>query len=151
MVTNCEKEVSYIRYLLTSDGLKIDPYTVQGITHVPKPTDIKGVQKLTVIYLLNFVHIFQTSARFSDIWLSEQEEQEEAFCKIKETIVNAAVLKYYNPDEELTIQCDASDTGLGAAHTKRGEPVAFASRALTHTERCYERLEKEFLAILFSM
>lgn len=42
-------------------------------------------------------------------------EHVEAYLNFKETIVNAPVLKYYNPDEELTVQCDASDTGLGAA------------------------------------
>lgn len=34
----------------------------------------------------------------------------EAFIKLKETIANAPVLKYYNPEEELTVQCDASDS-----------------------------------------
>lgn len=57
-------------------------------------------------------------------------EHVEAFLHFKETIVNAPVLKYYNPDEELTVQCDASDTGLGVAFMQRGKPVAFASRVL---------------------
>lgn len=60
-------------------------------------------------------------------------EHQEAFLNLKETIVNAPVLKYYYPDEELTVQCDASDTGLGAALMQKGMPVAFTSRALTQT------------------
>lgn len=57
-------------------------------------------------------------------------EHVEAFLNFNETIVNAPVLKYYNPDKELTAECDASDTGLGAAFMQRGKPVAFASRVL---------------------
>ena len=45
------------------------------------------------------------------------------------------LLKYYNPEEELTIQCDASEKGLRAALLQKGQPVAFASCALTDTEK----------------
>ena len=47
------------------------------------------------------------------------------------------LLKYYNPEDELTIQCDASEKGLGAAVLQKGQPVAFASHALTDTESRY--------------
>ena len=51
-------------------------------------------------------------------------------------------LKYYNPEDELTIQCDASEKGLGAVVLQKGQPVAFASRALTDTESRYAQIEK---------
>lgn len=59
------------------------------------------------------------------------------------------MLKYYDQEDELTLQCDASETGLGTALTQRGKPVAFGSRALTPTERGYAQIEKECLAIVF--
>ena len=49
------------------------------------------------------------------------------------------------------IQCDASEKGLGAAILQDGKPVAFASRALTNTETRYAKIEKELLAIVFSV
>ena len=49
------------------------------------------------------------------------------------------------------IQCDASEKGLGAALLQDGKPVAFASRALTDTETRYAQIEKELLAIVFSV
>ena len=61
-------------------------------------------------------------------------EHKEAFLKLKETIVNAPILKYDNPNEEVTVQCDSSDKGLGAALMQMGKSIAFASRALTQTE-----------------
>ena len=33
---------------------------------------------------------------------------EEAFSRLKDNIAKAPVLKYYDPQEELTLQCDAS-------------------------------------------
>lgn len=65
-----------------------------------------------------------------------------AFQRLKHKIKNTPLLKYHNQEEVLTLQCDASDTGLGAALTQSGTPVAFGSRALTPTERGYTQIQK---------
>ena len=61
----------------------------------------------------------------------------------------ALVLKYYEPMEELTLQSDASQTGQGAVLTQNGQPLAFASRALSDTETRYAQIEKELLSVVF--
>lgn len=82
-------------------------------------------------------------------WTWDQ-PQERAFNKLKEVITSTPVLRYYNLAEEVTIQCDASQAGLGAALMQGGQPVAYASRALTNTETRYAQIEKELLAIVFA-
>lgn len=47
------------------------------------------------------------------------------------------------------LQCDAFETGLGATLLQEGQPVAYASRSFTDTERTYAQIEKELLAIVF--
>lgn len=66
-----------------------------------------------------------------------QHEHDAAFEKVKELVTQAPLLKYYNPTEELTVQCDASEKGLGAAHMQNRQPIAFASHALTDPETRY--------------
>ena len=78
-------------------------------------------------------------------------EHDAAFEKVKELVTQAPLLKYYNPEEELTVQCDASDKGLGAALMQNGQPIAFASRALTEPETRYAQIEKEMLAVVFAL
>ena len=39
------------------------------------------------------------------------------------------------------------DTGLGATLVHNGQPVVYASRLLSNTERNYAQIEKELLAI----
>ena len=66
-------------------------------------------------------------------------------------MTTAPLLKYNNHKEELTVQCDASDKGLGAALIQKGQPIAFASRALTDPKTCYAQIEKEMLAVVFTL
>ena len=49
------------------------------------------------------------------------------------------------------IQCDANKTGLGTVLVHEDKPIAYACRALTPTECRYAQLEKDMLAITFSL
>ena len=52
--------------------------------------------------------------------------------------------------DEVTIQCDSSQFGLGEALLQNGQTVAFSSRALIPAEQRYAQIEKECLAIVFA-
>ena len=53
------------------------------------------------------------------------------------------MLSNFDPNQSLILQCDATETGLGAAILQEGRPVAFASRVLADTETRYAQIEKE--------
>ena len=57
--------------------------------------------------------------------------------------VNYGYYGYYDPSKPLTLLVDASSKGLGAVLFQDGKPLAYASRALTPTQHCYTRIEKE--------
>lgn len=59
------------------------------------------------------------------------------------------VLKYFDSTVSLTLQCDASVKGLGAVLLQKGEPISYASRALT--ESVYAQIEKELLAFVYGL
>lgn len=54
---------------------------------------------------------------------------------------------FFDTWEEVTLQCDALDKGVGAALLQEfeGQPIAYASRALQ-----YAQIEKELLSIVFA-
>ena len=77
--------------------------------------------------------------------------QDQAFQRIRQLVIEAPVLKYYEPTEELTLQSDASQKGLSVVLTQNGQPLAFASRALSDTETRYAQIEKKLLSVVFGL
>ena len=151
-------EVPFIGHVATDQGLCVDPMKVQAITEMPPPTDVKGVQRLLGMaqYLAKFVpHISDITKPLRDLtqkniaWVWDQ-PQEKAFQELRQVVSSTPTLRYYNLAEEVTLQCDASQTGLGAALMQNGQPVAYASRALADAETRYAQIEKELLAIVFA-
>ena len=152
------RAVPFIGHVATDKGLCVDPAKVKAITEMPQPADVAGVQRLLgmVQYLAKFLpHLSDITKPIRDLtqkdvaWVWDQ-AQEKAFATLKEAITSTPVLRYYNLSEEVTLQCDASQTGLGAALLQDGQPVAYASRALTDAETRYAQIEKELLAIVFA-
>ena len=150
-------EIPYVGHVLTRDGLKPDPSKIDAIKGMRRPTDVKGVQRLVGLanYLTRFLKkladicepLRQLTRKDAEWHWSDVHES--AFKKIKEAASQAPVLRYFDPAKETVLQCDASDTGLGATLLQNGQPVAYASRSLTDTERNYAQIEKELLAIVF--
>ena len=93
-------------------GVKPDPEKIAAITNMEKPTDVKGVQRCLGManYLTKFLE------NLSDVCepirkLTHKEnvwnwtfEQDEAFKKLKETVIKAPVLKYLDSKMETTLQ-----------------------------------------------
>ncbi|KAL9970565.1 hypothetical protein ACROYT_G022964 [Oculina patagonica] len=131
------------------------PQKVEEIVNMPRPDDKRAVQRLLgcVTYLSRFMptlsEVSEPLRKLTEknnlfMWESQQEE---AFQTIKNMISSTPVLKYYDVVRETTIQCDASESGLGATLLQDGQPVAFASRSLSAVERRYAQIEKECLVI----
>ena len=78
------------------------------------------------------------------------DKQDIAFETIKNLVIKAPVLRYYDVNKEVTKQCDASQDGLGCVLLQNEQPVAFASKTMTETEKQYAQTEKECLAIVYA-
>ena len=117
-----------------------------------RPTSVDGVRRImgTINYLAKFLPEPLRQLTKKDVAFVWDQVHDQAFMKLKEIVTQPPVLKFYEPEKELIIQCDASEGGLGAALLQEGRPIAYASRALNSTERNYAQIEKELLAIVFA-
>lgn len=153
-----QKEVPFIGHIATPDGLRIDPTKVRTIREMPPPTDKAGVSRLLGLaqYLAKFLpHLSDITKPLGELmkngiqWTWD-DAQQTALENLKKAVSSTPILRYYNLEEEVTLQCDTSQSGLGAALLQNGQPVAYASRALTPSETRYSEIEKELLAIVFA-
>ena len=153
------KQLDFMGHLITNEGLKPDPNKVEAITKLKKPTDKQGVERLNgaINYLAKFLpklsQVMEPIRRLThkDVEWHWDTVQDRAFEEIKQLVTNAPVLAYYDPQKELVIECDASSKGLGAVLLQEDRPIAYASRCLTDPETRYATIEKEMLAVIFSL
>ena len=152
-------------HLLASSGLKPDPEKVHAVKEMPVPGGVTRGEKVNAVqrflgfvnYLAKFLPKLSDACeplrRLTDkniIWHWEKHHQK-AFERVKEMVINFPVLRYYDVNLPVTIQCDSSDIGLGAVLMQEDRAVAFASRTLTKVDRnSYAPIEKEFLVITFA-
>ena len=50
---------------------------------------------------------------------------------------------------DFTLQCDASESGLGYALLQQSQPVAFGAHGMTETKRKYEQIKKEMCVCMW--
>ena len=116
-------EVPFIGHVATPEGLCVDPAKVRAIKEMPPPEDIAGIQRLLGLgqYLSKFLpHLSDITKPLRELTQKDSEwtwdqPQKQALENLKRAVTNTPVLRYYNLDDEVTIQCDASQSGLGAA------------------------------------
>jgi hypothetical protein len=149
----------YMGHELTSSGLRADKRKVDAILNLPIPEDKKALQRVLGMatflarYCANFSEITST---LRELINSKNEfhwdlRHTEAFERLKAMLASAPVLAYFSPEKDIIVQCDASQSGLGAVIIQGGKVVEYASRALTDIEKNYAQIEKELLSILWGL
>ena len=116
-------EVRYMGHLLTQNEVRAHPAKIEAILDMPRPEDAKAVQRLLgcVNYLSRYLpKLSKVSAPLRCL----TEKDAEWFWESKQAC--QTILKLMN-----------------------GQPVTFASKALTKTEQGYAQTEKECLTIVF--
>ncbi|PFX14203.1 Uncharacterized protein K02A2.6 [Stylophora pistillata] len=127
-------------------GLKVimDDISINGRTGPEHDTRLRAVlQRSKDNFRLkrSKCHIQQEEVKFhghlfslEDVEWHWEEQQEASFKAINKSLVLAAVLGYYDGKNALTLQVDASSSGLGAALTQEDRPIAYASKALASSQ-----------------
>ena len=148
-------EVTFMGHCITKDVLQSDPEKVKAIAKMDAPANVEELRRYLgmVNYLAKFMpHMTDVNYPLRnltkhDVAWTWSDSQQDAFETVRQMLINAPVLAFYDPTKELRLETDASEYGLGSAHFQEGKPVAYASRTLTETEKRYAQIEKEMLAV----
>ena len=155
-----EVRYMYVGHVISGAGLKPDPRKIDAVVNMPAPEDKQGVRPLmgTINYLQKFAPwLAEVTGPIRQLMKKENEFNWDesihgkCFDQIKKLMTQAPVLRFFDPKIHTVLQCDASQFGLGACILQQGQPVPYASRAMTAIESEYAQIEKELLAIVFAV
>ena len=141
------REVEFLEVVISPRGVKMQKEKMEGVLNWLVPQNIKEVQKFLGLanYYRRFIKDFARIAaplhmlvRKEQKWKWE-EEQEEAFERLKVVFTTEPVLAIPDINREMRVETDASDYATGGVLSTKCEdgkwrPVAFISKSLNTTE-----------------
>lgn len=159
-----QREIGFLGHIVTQDGVKPNPETVQKILDWPLPKTQKQIKQflgLTGYYrkfIKDYSKLTKPMSKYmkQDVALDLRDpEYIKSFESLKRIITSDQVLAYPDFTLPFILTTDASDYALGAvlSQIQNGvdRPISFASRTLSDRESGYATNEKEALAIIWSV
>ena len=154
------EKVEFLGHVVHRGRVSTDPRKTQAVREWPVPKTRKELQRFLGFanFYRRFVRNFSTIASPLTILTSPLVEfswgaaENGAFEALKAALVEAPVLVHADVSRPFVVEVDASDTGLGAVLSQKGEggrlnPCAFFSRKLSSAERNYAVGDRELLAV----
>ena len=115
-----KEEVRYLGHIICVRGVKTDPEKIEAMKSWPSLKNIKELRGF--LGLIGYYRRFM--ARYGQIarpltkllkkgGFTRHSEENEAFERLKQAMVEALVLALSNFDQEFVVECDASKFGIG--------------------------------------
>jgi translation initiation factor IF-1 len=151
----CTNQVSFLGFVVSSNGLHVDKAKIKAIQEWPTPTSIGHVRSFHGLasFYRRFVRDFSsiaaplseiTKKRSEFIWTAAQEE---AFRALKDKLTQAPLLALPDFTRPFEVECDASGVGIGGVLMQEGKPIAFFSEKLKGACLNYSTYDKELYAL----
>ena len=134
-------EFQYLGHILSTKGIHPLPSKMQAIQKMHPPTTPKQVCAFLGLvgsyrkFIKNFTKIAKplTLLTRQQVKFEWTPEHQEAFTKLKDSIIQAPILQYPDPSKSYTVYTDASDDTCGAQLTQEHEGTEFPLTFLSHT------------------
>ena len=162
--SKCEfhvQTVSFLGYIITPEGIRMDPAKVDSIISWPTPECVLDIQ--TFVGFANFYRRFIksysriivpiTNLLKKSVAFHWSTAANDAFKRLKKAFTTAPILRHFDPSRPAILETDASDYADGGVVSQYDDdgvlhPCAFFSRKFTAAELNYEIYDKEMLAIV---
>lgn len=158
------REVKYLGYILSKDGVKVDPTKVEAMVRYPSPRNLKELRRFLGLtgYYRRLIRDYASIAAPLTNMLKKScgnfkwgHEAEEAFNHLKTALSSTPVVVNPDFDMEFHLQCDASDIAassvLGQFHESKEVIIAYYSHKWSPEEKNWAATEKEAACVLRSI
>lgn len=169
-----QPEVKFLGHIVSSEGISTDPEKIDKVKNWPTPKDSDELRSFLAFagYYRRFIKNFSRIIRpLSELLIpttqktkQKQKSKEDwhwddvhqnIFDKVKEMLTTAPILAYPDFTKPFEIHTDASTKALGAVlyqeQDGKKRVIAFASRALSKSEKNYSAFKLEFLALKWAV
>ena len=158
-----QKEVKFLGYLLSADGVKPHPDNIQKIQDWPVPqtqTDVRAILGMGNCYRCFIRGYSEKVAPLveltkQDIPFQWTKVHQERFDQLKKELAGCDIVAHPQDDGQFILDTDASGTTIGCVLSQiqdgKEKVIAYGSRTLSRTERNYCVTDQELLAVRFVM
>jgi len=159
------ENIEFVGHQVTAGEIRPQESIVNKFLSCERPTTKKQIRSFIGLanyyraYVPNFAAI---AAPLTDLSrkgcpnkVNWDANQEHAYQTLRKYLSSDPILKTPNFNHSFILQTDASDTGIGGVLLQEYDdkffPVAFASKKLNRAELSYSTIEKECLALVWSV
>ena len=159
--------ISFLGHEVSANGIAPLPEKVAAVQNFPRPatqTQLRRLIGMVTYYhrflpdaaaLLRPLHQLISPQRKKSAALQWTPDAEEAFQRVKTALAQVSRLAHPVPGAALSLQVDASSTGLGAVLQQHVQgawaPLAFFSKTLQPAETRYSTFGRELLAVYLAV
>lgn len=149
-----QKQVAYLGHVVSKKGVSVDDNKITAIQRWPQPITLKALRGFLGLtgYYRKFVQNYGFIAAPLTNMLRKQgflwtAASLHAFETLKNVLTSTPVLALPDFSTPFIVECDASETGIGAVLQQQGRPVAFFSSALALRHKKLPAYEKELIGL----
>ena len=156
-----KKQVRFLGHVVSGQGLATDPDKVQKVRDWPQPRTGKEVSSFLGLcsYFRKYVKNFATIAALlfrlttKDVRFQWSREADDSFVELKRVLCEAPVVAFprFVEGGVFTLDCDASDKGIGAVLLQEQDGVerviAYGSHALSKSQKNYSTTKKRTIGM----
>jgi hypothetical protein len=154
-----QKQIHYLRHIISEEGITVDLENVQAIQEWPAPRNVTEVRSFMglVGYYRRFIARFSriahaiTSLQSKEKKFQWTERCESSFQQLKQLLTSAPILKIADPSKDYVVCTDACKEGLGGDLSQEGSVICYESRKLKEHENNYATHDLEMAAVVHAL
>ncbi|UYV84941.1 hypothetical protein LAZ67_X004064, partial [Cordylochernes scorpioides] len=157
------RRMKVLGHLIDGDGIYPDPDKVEAVRNFLRPKNVSEVRSFLGLcsYYRRFIKSFaDITGPLNELLkkgkqFSWNDRQEDSFNNLKSALTSEPVLGHFDEAAPIYVHTDASGFGIGSVLVQLRDgceqPIAYASRTLSKSEKNYSTTEKECLAVVWSI
>ena len=152
-------EVEMMGHIIGHNTVRMSPSKIETIQNWPEPQNKKqlmsflGCCNYTSRFVENYVDMVAPLYDLTkkNVKFQWSDDLKKVFQKLKDEFSKNVYLKIPDPSEKFWVYTDASNVGISGVLMQNDRPVEFCGRKLSESERKYSTIQRECLAIVYTL